>query len=231
MRHTPFSTLLRAILHGVCALCAAAPARAAAALVIAPALLAGCSGMPSWSSAGSTLGMSETPDRNRACPQVTVLRDAGKITRYRPGARPGTAAPARRTVTGASLPSPDVEVRGVLGEIEGSCTYDDTGVTIDMGIDVVVQKGAALNGVGTSLGYFVAVIDPEQRVVRRETFEAAFTFPSPEAGSRTGSREELRQHIPLAAGQDARQWQVMLGFELTPAQVDENRRPIPLPGS
>ena len=141
-----------------------------------------------------------------ACPKIGILRDANQVTLYRPG----------------GLGAADVQARAQIVDYLGNCTYDDTGVTVDVSLILIAERGPALAGSSVPLSYFAAVVTPEGAIPTRQQFDTSIDFTG--NGPRAGSREDLQPHIPLAKGKDARDYQVMVGFMLTPAQLEANRK-------
>ena len=171
--------------------------RFALALLLVPAL-AGCDGVFGKKLNGEGLDL--------ACPKISILRDANHVTLYRPGGQDATS----------------VQARAQIVDYGGNCTYDETGVTVDVSLFLVAERGPAMTGGALPLNYFAAVIDPMGNTLTKTQFDTTidFTGNSP----RAGSREDLEPHIPLAKGKDARGYQVMVGFQLSRAQLDANRK-------
>ncbi len=174
----------------------AALAPALAAITVVGLALGGCS-----SFSGDKLDL--------ACPKVGILADTAKVTLFRPGA-------------GRNAGPTDVVAHAVVGDYSGSCTYDETGVTIDVSLALVAERGPAMVDTQVPLNYFVAISKPDGSVVTKNVFPTTIDFPG--NAPRAGSREDLQPHIPLPRGQDARSYRVLVGFQLTPDQLEYNRR-------
>ena len=173
-------------------------ARLALVLLLVAPVLGGCDGLFGKKLNGSGL--------NLACPQVGILRDANQVTLYRPGGQ------------GAA----NVQARAQIVDYQGNCTYDEDGVTVDVSLILIAERGPALVGSSVPLTYFAAIIDPAGNISTRQRFDTTvdFTGNTP----RAGSREDLQPHIPLPKAQDARAYQVLVGFQLTEAQLEANRK-------
>lgn len=159
--------------------------------------LGGCSGM----------GGDNVHKGDLACPKVGIVADANKVTVFRPGAGRATT---------------DVVGRGLVADYAGNCTYDSTGVTVDVTLALIGERGPAMVGNQLPLTYFVAVSAPDGTLVTKQEFPTTIDFPN--NGPRAGSREDLQPHIPLPEKQDARAYQLLVGFQLTPDQLAYNRR-------
>jgi hypothetical protein len=171
-------------------------APAAVALLVAGLALAGCG--------SSQKAASGAPP----CPKVAVLSDAAHLTVYRDG--PG------RDLT-------DVVFEAELGRIAGDCVYKkrNTSVTVEMKLAVVARRGPADRDRAAVFEYFVAIVDSQSNVLARQEFRSQVTF-RPEQ-TQLVSLEELEQVIPLKRDQPGSDFDVLIGFKLTPEQVERNR--------
>ncbi|MBI1208489.1 MAG: hypothetical protein GC191_14550 [Azospirillum sp.] len=160
-------------------------------------------------------GCGSTPAKDKAvetadgCPKVSILRDAAQITLFRAG--PG------RDLT-------DVAARGALVDFHGKCEIEDDGAAINFDLALVAEKGPALSGNRVNFEYFVAIVGPARQQLKKETFSTTVEFASNE--SRSGSKEELYQKIPLVGGQSAAAYQILVGFQLSPEQLAFNRKAL-----
>ena len=70
--------------------------------------------------------------------------------------------------------------------------------------------------------YFVAVVDKDQKVLARELFDSTFTF---QANQRQAAAiEEIEQIIPIRGDLRGLDYEVLVGFQLTPEQLEFNRQ-------
>jgi len=143
------------------------------------------------------------------CPPILVLKDAAQLVRYRPG--PG------RDVTDALF---DANV----ANFQAKCKYDRkrTKVNVDLYVDFDVRRGPANTTRKAAFDYFVAIpkFYPAPQGKRVFTTTAAFK------GYQT--RLRYRDHVELAVPLDPKrprdEYAVYLGFQLTPEDVEANRR-------
>lgn len=180
------------------------PAKRLPALLAALAgssLLAGCGGM--------SLGLSAPTAAELAlgCPKVSIVRDLQEVTDLRDGAgRDATA----------------VMSRAAIADFTGNCEYGADGVTVNLKLAFVAERGPALQGDAGRYRYFVAVFRPgEQAPAAKSEFDtgARFTAEDP----RRAWVEEVAPRIPLPKDVNAKDWQVMVGFQLTESQLAYNR--------
>ncbi|MGF7172745.1 hypothetical protein [Azospirillum doebereinerae] len=169
---------------------------ALAALALASVGLAGCGG---W------MGPTNPAEASLACPKVSIVRDLSEVTAFRAGGRDLT----------------DLESRAALVDFAGNCDYASDGVTVNVNVYLMAERGPALRGDTAKYTYFVALAKPDDSVVSKAFFDTDVTFPAGQP--RAGSREELAPKIPLPKDVNAKDWKVYLGFQLTPEQLAFNR--------
>jgi len=162
-------------------------------------VLAGCSGM-------GINGAPQAPTAALSCPKVAIVRDLAEVTQFRAGGRDLT----------------DVQSRAALADFSGNCEYASDGVTVNVNVFLVAERGPALQGNQASYRYFVAVAKPGEDTPSAKTeFETSVTF---EPGKpRAGTREELAPKIPLPKDTNAKDWKIFVGFQLTPDELAFNR--------
>ncbi|CAK0764808.1 Lipoprotein [uncultured Gammaproteobacteria bacterium] len=144
-----------------------------------------------------------------ACPKVALVSDVATATLFRPGG-------------GNELT--DVVARGQINnDFPGECEYNKDGVTVTFTMILGAERGPAMKGNQVDLRYFVALSDPEQGIISKREFDTSVEF-KPNL-PRAGNSEELQQKIPLPLDQDARHYEILVGFQLTPEQLAFNRNP------
>ncbi|MBP2310873.1 hypothetical protein [Azospirillum soli] len=173
---------------------------APALLTLGVLALTGCSGM-------GINGAPAQPTAALSCPKVAIVRDLAEVTQFR---------------TGGGRDLTDVQSRAALADFSGNCEYASDGVTVNVNLYLVAERGPALQGNQATYRYFVAIAKPgEQAPSAKTEFETTVTF---EPGKpRAGSREELSPKIPLPKETNAKDWNIFVGFQLTPDQLAFNR--------
>ena len=73
--------------------------------------------------------------------------------------------------------------------------------------------------------YFVAVIDRRQTILNKRDFVIDLTFPP--AQSRLEITEQLEEFIPLPKDASGDDYGIVIGFELTPDELQYNREHAP----
>ncbi|MBO6782148.1 MAG: hypothetical protein JJ899_02580 [Alphaproteobacteria bacterium] len=152
------------------------------------------------------------PSAAPECPQIAIVQDASELTLFTPG--PG------RDLT-------DVTLEAKVAEFGGFCETDideDTGtgeVEIDMRVLFEATRGPASISRQQVVSYFVAISDREENILARQVFDITLEFEGNR--NRLGVVEDLRQRIPLRAGQLGEDFSVFIGFQLTDEQLRFNR--------
>ena len=173
-------------------------------------LLAGCTG--------------KDADPGVACPDTGILQDAGEITVF------GDAK-------GHALENVVASAR--MANYGGGCAWRDGYVEFVLNIDFQAVQGAEGKKLKRhDFPYFIAILSPDEQVLQRQGFSTTVPFDNNRQGaaavdaSRTTAvylggagqmREEHHLRLPVESRASAPAHKVVIGFELTPAQLDFNR--------
>jgi hypothetical protein len=190
---------------------ARAAARWGARLGLVLAIVAGVTGCSAYE---QVFGKQEP----KPCPRVAVLDDAAMLTQFRPGG-------------GRDLI--DVASEGEITGYKASCRYDvddDTGagtLAVDVATSFEVSRGPANVDRKAGFRYFIAVADADadadKRILSKQTFPVEVAFPGTVTRA-TYTDDPVTITIPLEAGNIGTDFDVFVGFQLTRAQMDYNRR-------
>lgn len=104
----------------------------------------------------------------------------------------------------------------ILSGILANCGYDDNSVTIAASVMITGRANEGVAGGSIPVTYFVAVTDPNRNILSKKTFTTSVALG-------TDTQETLTQVIPVPKTMDARWYEVLVGFQLTPEQVAANR--------
>lgn len=147
------------------------------------------------------------------CPRASILSEASHIVSFRDG--------GGRDLT-------DIKLEGDITSIDSSCKYIQSNTMIDMTVtvNIGVSRGPALAvGQADKVTYFVTVIDRlNQQVLNKATFDLPVKFPSGRTRLATGDNEQIGQRIPVKQGRTGADYEVIVGFQLTPEALDFNRK-------
>lgn len=150
----------------------------------------------------------ETYKPKLICPQVAILRDLETIRDYT-----------------NDKPAPDQLMAAArMEEVAGDCGYQDTGIDIVFRINMVAAKGPRLSGDQAGFPFFVAVVDPDGKVLNKDQLTEKFTFK----GEETSARHDVPVHVFIPLPKDKNvtgpNYRVLAGFQLTQKQLKEARK-------
>ncbi|HBM90908.1 MAG TPA: hypothetical protein DD400_03405 [Rhodospirillaceae bacterium] len=141
----------------------------------------------------------------RLCPQVASLRELDSAQDY------GREEASEKNLVAVAT----------LERIEGQCEYDDDGVEILFDLKMAAQKGPRLGGEQVNFPYFISVVSPQGEVLDKKMMSEQFIFE--DGVEEVKKIEPLRIFLPLDEGEDASTYRVLLGFQLTPEQIEAVR--------
>jgi hypothetical protein len=140
-----------------------------------------------------------------ACPEGSILAELATVTRFQ----------------GAGRDLTDVVNQGEIADLLIQCKYDRRGVTIDLQLAVAAMRGPADRARRVEFDYFVAITDPQKRIIAKEPFHISFDFA--DNRTRVVQVEEIEPRIPLADLKQATAYEILIGFQLTPDEIAWNR--------
>ena len=143
------------------------------------------------------------------CPPIFILKDAGSLTRYKPG-------------TGTDII--DVLFRGKFIDFQGICDYNKerTEVKIDLNVAFELSRGPANRDRKAAFQYFVAIPRFHPAPQGRNTFSIVAEFTG--RASRLRTNDNIQMVIPLDSKVRHDEYAIYLGFQLTPQELKDNRR-------
>lgn len=157
------------------------------------ALLAGCG--------GNRNPLEVTVER---CPALAVVGGTGSLTRF----------------AGEGRDADDILFEAAVSNAELSC--DQGGDVIStVAFSIVAQRGEAMVGYyETSLPYFVTVLRDNSEIVAKEIFEVPIVFD--DGAQRVGWSETIEQRLPTIEQARRYDYEILIGFQLTPEEVTYN---------
>lgn len=148
-----------------------------------------------------------------SCPQVKGLADLASITQF----------------ADSSVTTPETMISDTkLEKVNSKCTVAGNSVAIELELNFSGTLGPVgvkdLDGQANyTYPYFLSVISPDGKILSKDVFALSMVY---ENGQITYHKQDkLRQVIPLMTGQNASQFQIMIGFQLSEAELAYNRRP------
>jgi len=137
------------------------------------------------------------PTKNLICPQVAILQAGEEIYDY-----------------GGEKPDPSQLVaKARMRSIEGDCGYVKDGIDIAFTLHMRAQRGSRLGAGHVSFPYFIAIVDPAENVVSRQTVTAQFDFSGMDKVAE--DNEPLHVFIPISeqAIPAGPAYRVLVGFQ------------------
>lgn len=141
-----------------------------------------------------------------ACPGAAIVRDAADITRFR----------------GPSRDLTDMALDGRITGLQGKCARagrDAVLTTVTPALELT--RGPAAQGRTAELAYFVAVGQGE-RILDKQVFALRAEFP-PNTDRVRLSGDDVELRLPVKPGETAAAYRVLVGFQLTPEELELNR--------
>ncbi|HEX2116887.1 MAG TPA: hypothetical protein VHM01_20990 [Alphaproteobacteria bacterium] len=145
-----------------------------------------------------------------ACPRASIISDGSTVTKFREG-------------TGRDLT--DVVMQGEIVDVAVECDYDRRGVDVALQVAIAATRGPADRSRVAEFDYFVAIADPQRNILAKEVFRVRFQFQQNQA--RTGIVEDIEPRIPLKSRAEGVEYQIIVGFQLTPEEIEWNRNQRP----
>lgn len=149
------------------------------------------------------------------CPKVAVVDELKSIHQFMDGKK------ARSENELSSM---------TIADLQSRCAHHQNTITVALDMTFHGTLGAQAqrwtNGhQGFAYPYFVAVTAPDGDILAKEVY--AVTVAYQEGQNTMTQHETLRQIIPLRPGAEARDYQLLIGFQLNDDQLAFNRYNVP----
>ena len=144
-----------------------------------------------------------------ACPGALILQGAERTTAFAPGA--------------GNRPSA-LQHLAVVTNLASACRFDESGVDVDLAFDLIVERGPAMTGDEVELTYFVATLGPGGEVLAKELLTSEIVFEGEERVA--GVAEQLTYRLPSVTAGQGQDYDVFLGFQLDPAELEQRLQPL-----
>jgi hypothetical protein len=139
------------------------------------------------------------------CPQAGVVDGIGTLSRF----------------DGQGTGFVHLATRATLKVERNDCTIDASGVSISMTVSTLAELGPTATSHNADFPYFVAITDSRDRIVAKRVFANPVVFKA--AQTRAGTRDVFMDHVQLANPRDADRYHLVLGFQMTPEELEYNR--------
>jgi hypothetical protein len=153
--------------------------------------------------------LSGCADKVNNCPIAVILADASQVTTFKPGATQDLAGEAYRVaLVGIST---DCSINKRTGETDSSYR-----------VNFRATRAPSADAAHYTVPYFVAVTQADQLIEKR-ILQVSFDF-APGASLATFSESPDDFDIRVPNGHQPYEYELMAGFQMTPAQVDYNKK-------
>ncbi len=143
------------------------------------------------------------------CPVAVVLADTSRMAVFRPGATQDLSGEAFRVfMTGAST---DCDINRKNGQTDSSLT-----------LEFRATRAPSTAGAHYTVPYFVAVTQGD-RLIAKRIVNVSFDF-APGAATASFSNSPDDFDLRMESGHKPYEYELMAGFQMTPAQVEYNKK-------
>ena len=136
------------------------------------------------------------------CPAVAVVGDAGTLTRFE----------------GSGRNQEDVAFTASIVQVSSACSESES-VTMQVDFQLAANAGPALAGRSEAIEYFVTVMKDNSQIISKKTFKSVLVF---DGKGQAVTREAVRQFIPTIEQARRYNYEVLLGFQLSPQEAVYN---------
>ena len=159
----------------------------------------------------SGCAMFDKPGGSELCPEAGFLAE-GQVGVY---VRDGAKADPENIIS-----------RAALVNYQGACTFKDGWTDVDMTVTLAAEAGpAGRDAPGQSYEWFSAVMDRSGNILQKKVFSTGVEFDKDGHGE---ANEEIRHLLPGKTPEDAAQYRIVFGLQLTKDQLAFNREGKPL---
>lgn len=111
-----------------------------------------------------------------------------------------------------------------LADFEGGCRYNERKAELETSLTLGLRAttgaaGDSLKGQSQTFTYFVAVLGAQEEILQRQAFDLAVQIDAAGAGH---AADTLTLKIPVADKDQIGLYKIVMGFVLTPDQLDYN---------
>jgi hypothetical protein len=155
----------------------------------------------------SACGGSSTAQFAPVCPTTGILRDGADLTRFRG--------------TGTDLT--DMVIDGRITGLGGKCLLDDSKhLRTQLSVSLDLTRGPAAKSDTQGVAYFVSVSQGDT-ILDKKIYRLATAFPGNSDRARIRT-DEVDLVLPIDDKVQGNSYSILVGFQLTPAELDFNRR-------
>ena len=143
------------------------------------------------------------------CPSISIVDELSTISQFSPVTKTQDEN-LTSTIT--------------MSKAKSDCEYNDGSVTVDLKLTMDGEKGPKASTNSFEYPFFIAVTSASDKILAKEIFAAPVTYRA--GNTRQTYIETLRQIIPAGSRAEGSSYKVVIGFQLTKAQLAYNRAKI-----
>ncbi len=139
------------------------------------------------------------------CAPAAVVAGTGTLTHFSEG-------PGRDT--------DDVQYRAEISTLAVTCRERSDGLETILTFELSAYSGPADTTGSAEIPFFVAVTLGSRQVLSKRVFSSEHYFPVQTGYS--AFREEVVEFLPIFDGREAKDYEILVGFQLSPEQLEYN---------
>ena len=139
------------------------------------------------------------------CPATAVVSGTGALTEFAEG-------PGRD--------EDDVVYRAEISNLTISCKKRGKGIETAISFEISAWPGPADTAGSARVPFFVAIATKDNRLVTKKVFFSDHRFAADDSSSRF--REHVTQFVPGTKKKPAKDYEILIGFQLSPDQLEYN---------
>lgn len=165
---------------------------------------------------GIAAGCSSSDEQiSYSCPRAAVIADAVRMTQFKPGAGEDPI---------------DVDFTTEISDLASGCQFkqiseDRYDLVVAVAPVLTTTRGPANEGRQARFFYFVSLVGPDQEILSKQQFDQEIRFLGNQRRVLTRLDDPpVTIDIPNIIPTEATNYDVLIGLQLTPAQLEFNRR-------
>ena len=151
-------------------------------------------------------GCASSSNKIAYCPKVGVISDLDRVSEIE--------------VAGNQSKS-NILLSSKIQRLRTKCTASADGITISIVFDLFSKLSRYDIQTEFDLRYLIATVNPNDQILAKQVYKTTVSFM--DGIQTTRNTQEVEVFIPSTGGVDFRNHKVLVGFELTEAQLQSNR--------
>ena len=140
------------------------------------------------------------------CPKVGVISDLDRVTEIE---------------VAASQSKSNILLSSKIQRLRTKCTASANGISISIVFDLFSKLSISDIPTDVDLRYLIATVNPNDQILAKQVYKTTVSFM--DGIQTTRNTQEVEVFIPSTGDVDFRNHKILVGFELTEAQLRSNR--------